>query len=220
VGSSIDHFVWAAPDLDSGNAAIEELFGVRPMLGGSHPGLGTRNSLIALGSQIYLEIMAPDEGILPSGSPGEKLSQLKAPGLMTWVNRSAGLTDLAKLTQRSVPKLVPVGRFKTQRETATEELLTWELLFVTQHEFGGLMPFFIDWQNTAHPSLSAPSGGQLKELLLRSPDAELLNLALDVLDVDQMVRSAEESAIEIEVVTSNGNIVLASTPETLQLQFI
>ena len=220
MGLSIDHFVWAASDLDHGNAIIEKIFGVQPMQGGSHPGLGTRNSLVSLGPKTYLEVIAPDLGSISPNSPGDRLRQLKAPGLMTWVYRSDGLNKLAQLTQDSLSVLTPIGPIKTQRETADGEMLAWELLFVTQHEFGGLMPFFIDWQDTAHPSLSAPYGGQCKEVRLRSPDAALLNPALNVFDVDVPVTLASEAAIEVEITTSTGNIVLTSTAETLQLALI
>lgn len=220
MGLKIDHFVWGTPDLEYGNGLIEKLFGVRPMQGGSHPGPGTRNSLVSLGPQIYLEVIAPDVGTISPNSPGDRLKQLKTPGLMTWVSRSAHLKDLAQLAQNSTSEFTLLGPIKTQRETTTNEMLTWELLFVIQHQFGGLMPFFIDWQNTVHPSLSSPSAGQFKEMRLRSPDAVLLNEALNVFDIDLRAQHANEAAIEVEIVSSTGNVVLASTPETLQLTLV
>ena len=81
--SPIDHFVWGTSDLAEGCAYIEDLFGVAPKPGGTHPGLGTCNALLSLGADQYLEIMAPQDP--PPESGGARLAALPEPGLVTWV---------------------------------------------------------------------------------------------------------------------------------------
>ena len=56
----LDHLVYATPDLDASVEELAERFGTEPVAGGAHPGWGTCNALVGLGTGMYLEIIGPD----------------------------------------------------------------------------------------------------------------------------------------------------------------
>lgn len=213
MGRAIDHFVWGVPDLESGCAAIESLFGVAPEPGGSHPGLGTCNALLGLGPGLYLEVMAPYNP--SSGSIGERLANLMAPGLVTWVIRSGALGALSQSVIDQQLGAVPRGPVKTERVTPQGERLAWELLFLTQHEYGGLVPFFIDWQATRHPSETAPQAGALLSLEIGTKEAKALNALLSGVGATQTATGQSEDQLTVRFDTKLGDVVLQSTPQSL-----
>ena len=209
----IDHFVWGVSDLEAGCAEIEALFGVAPEPGGAHPGLGTCNALLSFGPGLYFEIMAPQDPA--PGSIGERLARLDAPGLVTWVLRSDELNQVAALAGADTANVTPTGPVKTERLTPQGDRLSWELLFLTKHMHGGLVPFYIDWQQSPHPSASAPRGGSAEALTIASAQAARLNQLFAGLEIEQTAEHAGEDALSLHLATPKGDVVLKSTPQSL-----
>lgn len=212
----LDHLMWGAASLEEGIAVANELFGVRAAVGGSHAGLGTCNALLSLGDEIYLEIIAPDPEQQVDSTFVTNLKALAAPGLVTFAVGSGALSATAALAQQS--GLTVIGPQATQRRTPAGDMLAWELLYFTGHDFAGLMPFAIDWLETPSPALSAPSAGQLVSIQVHSPDAETLAARYAALQIDVAVVAAEHPGITATIAGAGGSVTLSSSSDSLALR--
>ena len=165
--ATIDHLVYATPDLDTTLAEIVEQWGVTPTVGGSHDGRGTRNVLLALGGQTYLEIIGPDADQPKPADPRPfGIDDLDAPALVNW---AAGVPDLDAWIEWARSRGVDPGNAANmQRTTPGGQVLQWRLTFPLS-DGDGILPFLIEWPGETPAATSAP-GLTLMELSLRHPD--------------------------------------------------
>lgn len=198
--AELDHLMWGASDLATGMAEVRSLFGVEPILGGVHAGLGTHNALLSLSpaADVYLEIIAPVPGQSVAGLAAG-LRNLDECALVTWAARSHDLASVA--ANAAQLGLTARGPLSTTRQTPGGDKLTWELLFLTGHGFGNQVPFFIDWLGSPHPAQTSPLGGESVALTLVSPQPDELRQLLATLDL-QVVVIPGASAIQARVKTS------------------
>src|SRR5262245_49581764 len=179
----LDHLVYATPDLDRGVATIEKLLGIRAAAGGQHPGLGTRNALVALGPSSYLEIIGPDpEQPRPAGRRRFGIDELSAPRLVRWVVKGTDLEKLAAAAAGHGVMLGPVIPGSRRRPDGVE--LSWRYTDPNTVLGDGLVPFFIDWGTSPHPSASAARGATLLQVRAEHPDPGPVQKMLDVLGLD------------------------------------
>jgi catechol 2,3-dioxygenase-like lactoylglutathione lyase family enzyme len=173
--NQLDHIVLAAPDLAAAKARFEADTGVLPIDGGAHPGRGTRNALISFGETQYLEILAPDPDQDTAGTFAEHLAELAEPTLFHWAIRVTNL-DAAR-ARAEAAGFAPGATLPTQRSLPSGELLAWELMGIGGHDLGGLVPFYIDWQETPHPATTSPVVGALTTFEVTVPaDSGVLTL--------------------------------------------
>jgi 4-carboxymuconolactone decarboxylase len=203
----VDHLVYASPDLNAGIAKIEALLGVRASAGGQHPGRGTRNALVALGPNTYLEIIGPDpEQPNPAQARPFGIDGLKAPRLVTW---SAKERDLADLSRRAARAGVQLGELAAgSRKRPDGVLLSWNYTNPWTVVADGIVPFFIDWGTTPHPAASATQGGTLVALTAEHPDPASVTTALEAVGLNLAVKKGTTPALVATINTPRGRVEL------------
>ena len=188
VSAPIDHLVYAVQDLGAGVREVEARLGVRLTPGGSHPGLGTRNALLRIGSRVYLEVVGPDpEQTPPPGGLWLARGAAPLPALVSWAARCSALQDLA--AGEGGPLLGPVRSMSRTRPGG--DRISWTLTMprdpLPRH---GIVPFFIDWGKTPHPCTGLPDEGvSLAKLRARHPDPEAVRADLGRVGVELAVES-------------------------------
>lgn len=150
---NLDHILLGCSDLEKGIAHLEALSGFRAVPGGSHPGRGTRNALLKLGPHSYLEIIAPDPQ-QESLAWFPQLATLSEPQLVAYAVRHPDLQAHAAVLREK--GIVCLGPTPGSRARPDGKLLRWKTL-TYQDDRGGLLPFFIEWdEHSPHPSSDAP----------------------------------------------------------------
>jgi hypothetical protein len=203
----VDHLVYTTPDLKTGIDTIERLVGVRASPGGQHPGMGTRNALIALGPFTYLEIIGPDpEQPKPSGPRRFGIDDLKEPRLFTWVARG---TDLDALAAKAAQDGISLGAvISGRRQRPDGVLLTWRYTDPNTSVADRLVPYFIDWGASPHPALTAAPGATLVALRAEHPDAARVQKMLGALGLALAVQSGPKPALIATVAGPKGRVEL------------
>lgn len=205
--AAVDHLLLGVSDRDVGIDWVEKKTGVRAVVGGSHPGRGTRNALLALSGQQYLEIIAPDPAQQEAAQ--SELRELQEPRLIGW---AAATRDIAAVEKRvRAAGLTTSGSRPGSRARPDGRLLKWTTLSV-ETKFGNTVdpiPFFIEWDAASmHPSQDSPKGCELISLAFDHPAADLLRRTFDQIGIDATVRSTGTPRIIATLKTPNGRVTL------------
>jgi hypothetical protein len=204
---TIDHLVYGTPDVDRTIDDLDRLFSVRATYGGRHPGRGTRNALLSLGGERYLEIIGPDPAQSDfSGKRPFGLDGLRHPRLVTWAVRTSGLESRV-LAIRGLG-YDPGDIVPRSRELPNGNLLRWQLTSLGEDHPDWLVPFLIDWGDSPHPSRTAPAGLTLRRLRAIHPDPESLRPAFHALGIDLQLERGTTAQLIAEIDSLRGPIEL------------
>ena len=187
----VDHLVFGVPgSLSDAMAAFEELTGVTPSIGGSHPSLGTHNAVVALGDGAYFEILCRDpEQPTPARlwMGMESLADSDEPRVLTWATDRAGQMEATVASARHAG-YDPGDVSDFERQKPSGDTLRWSLAYrhYTRQQMGagsGAVPFVIDWKGSASPAVTAPAGCELVGLRAEATDVDTVAKALLALGI-------------------------------------
>lgn len=203
----LDHLVYAVPDLSDAVDSLSRLIGVAPAPGGRHVRYGTRNALASLGDGSYLEVIGTDsDAPAPDGPRPFGLDRLAVPRLNAWAFRS---DDLGEMIERGHRHGVDLGSaVELGRELPEGRTLRWRLTVPEGGIGTDLVPFFIDWGSSPHPSGTAPGGIRLTSLIVGHPDPEWFIGLLEAFDLDYPVIRAAQPTLQAMLSGPAGRLLL------------
>lgn len=171
---TLDHLAVACCDLAEGTAWVEAQLGVRMQPGGKHLRYGTHNTLLGLGDDLYLEVIAKDPDAAPDEGPAWfGLDQFSGkPRLGNWICQS---DDLA-----SAPAYAGLPQSLTRGD------LVWQITVPEDGSlpYGGAYPTLIQWAaGTVHPARRlADTGCRLVTFTITHPEADHLRRIIPLND--------------------------------------
>jgi hypothetical protein len=144
---ALDHVIVGVRDLDAAARRYDEVHGLASVAGGRHPGHGTGNRIVPLGSS-YIELMTVVDGDEAASSPlgswlERRLLELGEAPVAVCLRTD----DIERAGQRTGRKPLPMSR---TRPDGVE--LEWHLVALDAALSEGL-PFFIQWHvdDANHP---------------------------------------------------------------------
>jgi hypothetical protein len=207
VPTLLDHILLGCSDLDHGVAFVEERTGVRAAFGGVHPGRGTQNALLSLGTRRYLEIIAPDPK--QSGVQDYPLvNKLTEPRLIGWAAHPGGLQSFAVRLAKS--GVAATGPTSGSRRRPDGRVLQWKTLSLKENA-AGLLPFFIEWSAASiHPSADSPTGCSLLRFEAASPEPESLSKQVALLGLDIAIVKGDKLQLRATISGPKGQFTVTS----------
>src|SRR5262249_6565460 len=147
----LDHVLIAVDDLAAAAEEVERRFGLASVEGGRHPGWGTANRIVPLGTS-YLELLAVVDAAEAEVSSIGRWVGAGSDGfrLLGWAVRPDDLDAAASRLG------VTIG--EGSRRAPGGEQLRWRSAGLERAAAEPCLPFFIEWSpETPYPGRAAPS---------------------------------------------------------------
>ena len=213
-----DHILIAVADLAAGARWLDAEFGLRALPGGRHPGAGTANMIVPLGSA-YLELIAVVDPEEAAGAPTSvRITRAVAEGrrFATWAVRTDNLGALREHLQQAGWKLPEPHQGSRLRPDGVT--LRWRTQFLAPHGEPSVLPFVIEWSVPPgmHPGEMAvdhPSRARgILRVRLGDPDPAAASERLRPLLGDgpgvSVERAGVSGVVAVEIDTPGGALVV------------
>ncbi len=202
----IDHLVYAVTDLDAAIADFEKRAGIRPVFGGYHITKGTKNALVHLGKQCYLELLAIDENNTTIQAPrwmGVDLIQENQ--ITRWALQSTDLQQDSEILKTYNPRLSEIS--SGERQTTSGDLLAWQMTLPLPSPAVDLLPFFLNWESSAvHPTDNLVQACELLQIKMTHPNPSAIQNIFAKLTINIDLVQAAQASIKATIQTPNGLI--------------
>lgn len=192
----VDHVVYAAEN-DGARATAERLaaqLGVEGVDGGVHPRFGTRNVILPLLGDRYLEVVEVLDHPASDKAPFGQVVRARSAAGGGWLGWVLAVDDISVQEQRFGRESVNGNR---HRPDGVE--LRWKQLGVKGLQSDPQLPFFVEWDSQVpHPSGVGPTQATLRSLEIAG-DPERVR---DWIGVD---RDYVPEGIDFDFVAPRGN---------------
>ena len=117
--------------------------------------------------------------------PGELLARHAQPGIRAW---AVAVENLVAVREEAATLRIGSRDIVDMARTTPAGIeLAWQLLFLAHPQW----PFFIDWQESPHPSAAAPTGCSLAEFVVSTPEPAKYRALMQALRIDVEVEAGE-----------------------------
>jgi hypothetical protein len=214
----LDHVLVALPDLAESARRFAARYGLHALEGGRHPGIGTANMIVPLGSA-YLELIAVVDADEATRTPSrESIARTIAEGrtFATWAVRTDDLDALREHLRGSGLELSDPTPGARQRPDGV--VLRWRTQHLVPMGQASVLPFVIEWSvppgmHPAEAPIQHPSGALgIRSVRLGDPSPAGAGDRIRTLlggDIDFVVEEARTSGVvAVEIGTSGGVVVI------------
>lgn len=202
-GVSLDHIIWAVPDLENYVGRFAKLTGIDPGYGGEHTNGVTANYLVSLGPCTYLELVGPKKGanIADLGDGAKSYAREHVAGFAFSADLNAPPEVLKAL---NLGELREGGRKKPDGS-----MLSWQTASLSDLNFGpDKFQFVINWLSEPHPAATSAEGAAIIQLTIAHPDAVKLRDVVENNKLPMVLQPAGKPNIWLTISTPNGSVIL------------